>query len=110
MQLSNQQLSELWIAEIVCPLTERRVADSESEQKKVQIFPGRHTVKAHIGSRGVVALDLDVGCSGVSGQLHTAVPISRAGRDVTEERGVSCCCRDVDQLGGDQGPLGPIHT
>jgi hypothetical protein len=47
---------------------------SESKPKKKKIFPG-HTVKAQMGSRGVVALGLDVGTSGVSGQLHTAVPI-----------------------------------
>jgi len=47
---------------------------SESKPKKVKIFPG-HTVKAQMTSRGVVALDLDVGStSGVIGQLHTAVP------------------------------------
>jgi hypothetical protein len=45
-----------------------------SKPNKVKIFPG-HTVKAHVGSRGVVALDLDVGTSEVSGQLHTAVPV-----------------------------------
>jgi len=49
---------------------------SESKPNKINIFPG-HTVKAHVGSRGVVALDLDVGTSAVSSQLHTAVPVEQ---------------------------------
>jgi len=37
---------------------------SESKPKEVKIFPG-HTVKTQMTSRGVVALDLDVGTGGV---------------------------------------------